>query len=40
MMSTFGTPLDTTLFELTVEMFFPADAATRKVLQEWAGTGA
>ena len=40
MMSTFGTPLDITLFELTVELLFPADAATRKVLQEWAATGA
>ena len=39
-MSTLGTPLDITLFELTVEMFFPADAATREVLQQWAATGA
>ncbi|MCU1365403.1 MAG: Transcriptional regulator, Cro/CI family, partial [Ilumatobacteraceae bacterium] len=27
-MATFGTPSDITLAELTVEMFFPADAAT------------
>jgi hypothetical protein len=26
--STFGTPLDITVAELTIELFFPADAAT------------
>lgn len=36
-MSTFGTPLDITLAELTVEMFFPADPATRELLHDWLG---
>jgi transcriptional regulator with XRE-family HTH domain len=31
-MATFGTPLDVTLAELTVELFFPADAATAQRL--------
>ena len=32
-MSMLGTPLDVTLAELTLEMFFPADAVTQEVLQ-------
>ena len=32
-MSTLGTPLDVTLAELTLEMFFPADAATQEFLE-------
>ncbi len=35
-MSMLGTPLDVTLDELTIEMFFPADPATDRVLQELA----
>lgn len=31
----FGTPVDVTLSELAVETFFPADDATRAVLQRW-----
>jgi hypothetical protein len=31
--TTFGTPLDITLAELAIEAFFPADAATAKVLR-------
>jgi transcriptional regulator with XRE-family HTH domain len=31
--TTFGTPLDVTLAELAIEAFFPADAATTKVLR-------
>jgi len=38
--TTFGTPLDVTLAELSVEAFYPADAATRATLQEaFAATG-
>ena len=33
MMSTLGTPLDITLAELAIEMFFPADAATEESLR-------
>lgn len=33
-MSTFGTPLDVTLSELTIELFLPADETTRQVLAE------
>ncbi|MGF6887411.1 transcriptional regulator with XRE-family HTH domain [Nocardia sp. GAS34] len=36
-MTTLGTPLDITLQELTIEMFFPADAATDRVLHQLAG---
>jgi transcriptional regulator with XRE-family HTH domain len=37
--STFGTALDVTLAELSIEQFFPADAATQAELQRrWAGT--
>jgi hypothetical protein len=36
-MSTPGTPLDVTLAELSVELFFPADAATEERLR--AGPG-
>jgi hypothetical protein len=31
--STFGTPLDITVQELSIEAFFPADAATAEVLR-------
>jgi transcriptional regulator with XRE-family HTH domain len=34
--TSFGTPHDVTLSELTVESFFPADAATRKILNRLA----
>jgi transcriptional regulator with XRE-family HTH domain len=33
----FGTPLDITLSELALEMFFPADAATGAILRDLAG---
>lgn len=36
-MSTPGTPLDVTLAELSVELFFPADAATEERLRAAAG---
>lgn len=32
-LTTFGTPLDVTLAELAVELFYPADAATASLLQ-------
>ena len=32
-MSMIGTPLDVTLAELTLEMFFPADTVTQEFLQ-------
>ena len=32
--ATFGTPLDVTLSELSMEAFYPADAATAAVLRE------
>lgn len=35
--STFGTALDVTLAELSIEQFFPADAATKAALQARAG---
>ena len=35
-MSTLGTPLDITLAELAIEMFFPADAATEESLRSGA----
>jgi transcriptional regulator with XRE-family HTH domain len=34
--TTFGTPLDVTAQELRIESIFPADAATRRLLQETA----
>jgi transcriptional regulator with XRE-family HTH domain len=34
-MTTFGTPADITLSELTIELFFPADQATREILHGW-----
>ena len=34
----FGTPVDITLSELAIESFFPADAATAKILRQIAGT--
>ena len=33
MLSLFGTPVDITLLELTLELFFPADAATADALR-------
>jgi transcriptional regulator with XRE-family HTH domain len=33
MVATFGTPLDVTLSELAIEAFYPADAATARLLQ-------
>jgi transcriptional regulator with XRE-family HTH domain len=36
--STFGTPLDVTLSELAIELFFPADEATEAVLRRWAAS--
>jgi transcriptional regulator with XRE-family HTH domain len=35
--TSFGSPHDVTLSELTVESFFPADAATRNILRQLAG---
>jgi hypothetical protein len=32
-MTTFGTALDVTMSELSIEAFFPADAATAETLQ-------
>jgi transcriptional regulator with XRE-family HTH domain len=37
-MSTFGTPLDVTLSELTIELFFPADEATDATLRRLGTT--
>jgi transcriptional regulator with XRE-family HTH domain len=34
--TTFGTPLDITVAELTIEAFYPADEATAAVLHAWA----
>ncbi|KUL38931.1 hypothetical protein ADL22_16970 [Streptomyces sp. NRRL F-4489] len=36
MMSTFGTPADVTLSELSLELFFPADEATEVALRRFA----
>ncbi|MCO6389482.1 helix-turn-helix domain-containing protein [Aliihoeflea aestuarii] len=36
----FGTPLDISLSELAIESFFPADAATRAILQRMVRTAA
>lgn len=36
----FGTPVDVTLSELAVEMFFPADAATAQAVRERSGKAA
>lgn len=36
MMSTFGTPIDVTLSDLSVELFFPADEATEAILRRHA----
>jgi hypothetical protein len=38
-MSAFGTPMDITLSELSVELFFPADEATETALRDQAGAG-
>jgi hypothetical protein len=35
-MSTFGTAVDITLAELSIELFFPADPATADALRRWA----
>jgi hypothetical protein len=35
--ATFGTALDVTLAELSIEAFFPADKATQEALQRRAG---
>lgn len=35
-MTTLGTPQDITLQELTLEMFFPADPATDRILHQLA----
>ena len=35
-MTVFGTPVDVTLLELTMECFYPADAATAEILQSTA----
>jgi transcriptional regulator with XRE-family HTH domain len=39
MIATFGTALDITLSELSIETFLPADAATAQFLHERAGAG-
>ena len=36
-LTTFGTPRDITLDELAVELFFPADDATDRILRAGAG---
>jgi transcriptional regulator with XRE-family HTH domain len=38
-MSRFGTPMDVTLSELSIELFFPADEATEAALRRHARTG-
>jgi transcriptional regulator with XRE-family HTH domain len=38
-LTTFGTPLDITLDELAVELFFPADDATDSLLRQSPGSG-
>jgi len=35
--ATFGTAVDVTVAELSIEAFFPADAATARALRERAG---
>ena len=37
-MATFGTAVDITVAELSIESFFPADEATARVMREQAGT--
>jgi hypothetical protein len=34
----FGTPVDVTLSELALELFFPADAATAEIVHRLTGT--
>jgi hypothetical protein len=34
----FGTPVDITLSELTIESYFPANQQTADILREWAGS--
>ena len=36
-LTTFGTPMDVTLDELAVELFFPADDASERLLRDAAG---
>ncbi|BCJ78118.1 transcriptional regulator [Catellatospora sp. IY07-71] len=36
--ATFGTPLDVTVAELSIESFFPADEHTAEVLRRWRST--
>lgn len=36
--TSFGSPHDVTLSELTIESFFPADPATRELLQNLSNT--
>ncbi|HEY8581567.1 MAG TPA: helix-turn-helix transcriptional regulator, partial [Capillimicrobium sp.] len=38
--TTFGTPVDITVEELSIESFFPADEATAEALRRWARPGA
>ncbi|WP_173097449.1 helix-turn-helix domain-containing protein [Actinomadura verrucosospora] len=38
-MSTFGVPMDVTLSELSIELFFPADETTEAALRRHADTG-
>ena len=33
--TTFGTALDVTVAELSIESFFPADAATAEIVRTW-----
>jgi MmyB-like transcription regulator ligand binding domain len=35
--TTFGTPTDVTLSELAIELFFPADESSERLLRELAG---
>jgi hypothetical protein len=37
-MATFGTAVDITVAELSIESFFPADEATARAMREQAGT--
>jgi hypothetical protein len=37
-MATFGTAVDITVAELSIESFFPADEATRKICHERSAT--
>ncbi|MEV0403314.1 hypothetical protein [Actinoallomurus sp. NPDC050550] len=39
MLSTFGTPMDVTLSDLSIELFFPTDEATETALRRRAQPG-